>query len=85
MSTWRVQGVRRMVALTGEDAQAARREAKQLQRRLEAAAKLQGEQLQAELASLKQVPPTGPLVQRLGHKAARYWHADQTWGLKPHF
>ena len=48
-----------MVALTGEDAQAARREAKQLQRRLEAAANLQGEQLQAELASLKQVPPTG--------------------------
>ena len=50
-----MQGVRRMVALTGEDAQAARRDAKQLQRRLDAAGQLQGEQLQAELAALKQV------------------------------
>ena len=72
------------MALTGEDAQTARREAKQLQRQLDAASKLQGEQLQTELASLKQAGLSAhdwTLVSHTHSGSSRCWLQRNWCGL----
>ncbi len=50
-----LQGIRRIVAVTGEEAAAAIKEGGGLANQLAAAQKLQGQQLETEVAALKQV------------------------------
>ena len=50
-----LQGIRRIVAVTGEEAAAAIKEGEGLANQLAAAQKLQGQQLETEVAALKQV------------------------------
>ena len=50
-----LQGIRRIVAVTGEEAAAAIKEGEGLAHQLAAAQKLQGQQLETEVAALKQV------------------------------
>ena len=78
------QGVRRMVAFTGDGAQTARREARRLQQQLEDVGRLGDDQLQAQLPGLKQAcPPSGACaaVQRVCERArqARRLPAPGTW------
>lgn len=53
-----VQGVRRVVALTGDAARGAQATAQALHRQLASAEALIGDAMQAELTALRQVPPS---------------------------
>jgi len=62
-----LQGIRRIVAITGEEAAAAIKEGETLANHLAAAQKLQGSDLEKEVAALKQVScheafATGPMA-----------------------
>lgn len=60
-----MQGIRRIVAVTGQEAAEAIMEAEGLANQLAAAQKLEGQQLEKEVAALKQVRTAYLLLQTL--------------------